>query len=59
MRAYDVAIADVAKALKEQNVELPAGSVNAGATELSVRTLGRWSIPLSSTKSPLRAAGHT
>jgi len=41
MRAYDVAVADVAKALKEQNVELPAGSVNAGATELSVRTLGR------------------
>jgi len=41
MRAYDVAVADVAKALREQNVELPAGSVNAGATELSVRTLGR------------------
>jgi len=41
MRAYNVAVADVAKALREQNVELPAGSVNAGATELSVRTLGR------------------
>jgi len=41
MRAYGVAVSDVAKALKEQNVELPAGSVNAGATELSVRTLGR------------------
>ncbi len=41
MRAYNVAVSDVAKALKEQNVELPAGSVNAGATELSVRTLGR------------------
>src|SRR6202451_938972 len=41
MRAYDVAVADVAKALKEQNVELPAGSVNAGEKELSVRTLGR------------------
>jgi hydrophobic/amphiphilic exporter-1 (mainly G- bacteria), HAE1 family len=41
MRAYNVAVSDVAKALREQNVELPAGSVNAGATELSVRTLGR------------------
>ena len=41
MRAYDVAVADVAKALKEQNVELPAGSVNAGEKEFSVRTLGR------------------
>jgi HAE1 family hydrophobic/amphiphilic exporter-1 len=41
MRAYDVAISDVAKALTEQNVEMPAGSVNAGAKELSVRTLGR------------------
>ena len=41
MRAYDVSVSDVVKALKEQNVELPGGSVNAGATELSVRTLGR------------------
>jgi hydrophobic/amphiphilic exporter-1 (mainly G- bacteria), HAE1 family len=41
MRAYDVAISDVANALRQQNVELPAGSVNAGEKELSVRTLGR------------------
>jgi HAE1 family hydrophobic/amphiphilic exporter-1 len=41
MRAYNVAVADVAKALREQNVDLPAGSVNAGEKELSVRTLGR------------------
>jgi HAE1 family hydrophobic/amphiphilic exporter-1 len=27
--------------MRQQNMELPAGSVNAGATELSVRTLGR------------------
>ena len=41
MRAYDVAISDVANALRQQNVEMPAGSVNAGQQELSVRTLGR------------------
>src|SRR5579863_7221503 len=41
MRAYDVSVADVVNALRQQNVELPAGSVNAGEKELSVRTLGR------------------
>src|SRR6266853_2047030 len=41
MRAYNVAVSDVASALRQQNVELPAGSVNAGQQELSVRTLGR------------------
>jgi HAE1 family hydrophobic/amphiphilic exporter-1 len=41
MRAYDLAVTDVVNALRQQNVELPGGSVNAGATELSVRTLGR------------------
>lgn len=41
MRAYNLAISDVANALRQQNMDLPAGSVNAGATELSVRTLGR------------------
>src|SRR5579862_4019157 len=41
MRAYSLPVSDVANALKQQNMELPAGSVNAGATELSVRTLGR------------------
>ena len=41
MRAYNLSVADVANALRQQNMEMPAGSVNAGATELSVRTLGR------------------
>jgi HAE1 family hydrophobic/amphiphilic exporter-1 len=41
MRAYDVAIPDVVNALRQQNVEMPGGSVNAGEKELSVRTLGR------------------
>jgi HAE1 family hydrophobic/amphiphilic exporter-1 len=41
MRAYNLAISDVANALKQQNMEMPAGNVNAGARELAVRTLGR------------------
>src|SRR5216684_1742835 len=41
MRAYNLSVAEVANALRQQNMELPAGSVNAGATEWSVRTLGR------------------
>jgi len=41
MRAYNLAISDVANALRQQNMEMPAGNVNAGARELAVRTLGR------------------
>jgi len=41
MRAYNLPITDVTNALKQQNMDLPAGSVNAGEQELSVRTLGR------------------
>jgi HAE1 family hydrophobic/amphiphilic exporter-1 len=41
MRAYNLSVSEVANALRQQNMELPGGSVNAGATELSVRTLGR------------------
>jgi HAE1 family hydrophobic/amphiphilic exporter-1 len=41
MRAYNLAISDVANALKQQNMEMPAGNVNAGERELAVRTLGR------------------
>src|SRR5262249_353043 len=41
MRAYNLSVAEVANALRQQNMELPAGSVNAGSTEWSVRTLGR------------------
>ena len=41
MRAYGLSIADVASALRQQNMELPAGSVNEGQQELTVRTLGR------------------
>src|SRR5579862_3464221 len=46
MRAYNLPISDVAKSLREQNMELPAGSVTAGERELSVRTLGRLVDPV-------------
>ena len=45
MRAYNLAISDVANALKQQNMEMPAGNVNAGARELAVRTFGPLSRP--------------
>jgi HAE1 family hydrophobic/amphiphilic exporter-1 len=41
MRAYGLTISDVANAVRQQNMELPAGSVTQGANELTVRTLGR------------------
>ena len=41
MRAYNLSVAEVANSLRQQNMELPAGNMNAGATEWSVRTLGR------------------
>ena len=41
LRAYNLSIQDVATALKQQNMELPAGNVRAGATDIAVRTLGR------------------
>jgi HAE1 family hydrophobic/amphiphilic exporter-1 len=41
MRAYNLSVADVANALRNQDLELPAGSVTEGAKELTVRTLGR------------------
>ena len=59
MRAYNLTVTDVVNALRQQNLELPGGSVNAGAKELTVRTIGRWSIPRSSTKSPSRIAAAT
>jgi hydrophobic/amphiphilic exporter-1 (mainly G- bacteria), HAE1 family len=43
MRAYSVTIAEVANALRQQNLEVPGGRVDEGARELTVRTLGRLS----------------
>jgi hydrophobic/amphiphilic exporter-1 (mainly G- bacteria), HAE1 family len=45
MRAYNVTITDVVNAVRQQNVELPGGRVEAGAREFTVRTMGRISDP--------------
>ncbi len=41
MRAYNVTAADVAAAVRAQNLEVPGGRVNEGTRELTVRTMGR------------------
>jgi len=41
LRAYNVTVAQVADAVKAQNLELPGGRVDEGARELTVRTMGR------------------
>src|SRR5947208_8062194 len=41
MRAFNVSAADVANAVKFQNMELPGGRVEEGQRELTVRTMGR------------------
>ncbi|MGE3509618.1 MAG: efflux RND transporter permease subunit, partial [Vicinamibacterales bacterium] len=41
LRAYDLTINDVAAALRAQNLELPGGRIDRGASEVVVRTLGR------------------
>jgi len=41
MRAFNVSAADVATAVKLQNMEVPGGRVEQGQRELTVRTMGR------------------
>jgi HAE1 family hydrophobic/amphiphilic exporter-1 len=41
MRAFNVSAADVASAVKLQNMEVPGGRVESGQRELTVRTMGR------------------
>src|SRR5881394_387493 len=41
MRAFNVSAADVANAVKFQNMELPGGRIEEGQRELTVRTMGR------------------
>src|SRR5205809_1042966 len=41
MRAFNVSAADVANAVRTQNMELPGGRVEEGRRELTVRTMGR------------------
>jgi HAE1 family hydrophobic/amphiphilic exporter-1 len=41
MRAFNVTVAQVADAVRAQNMEVPGGRVQEGARELTVRTMGR------------------
>ena len=47
MRAFNVTAADVAQAVRSQNMEVPGGRVDEGARELTVRTMGRIVDPAS------------
>ncbi len=41
LRAFNVTVAQVADAVKAQNMELPGGRIDEGVRELTVRTMGR------------------
>lgn len=41
LHSYGLTVTTVLNALKQQNIELPGGRVDAGAKELTVRTMGR------------------
>ena len=41
LRAYNVTVAEVANAVRLQNLEVPGGRVDEGTRELTVRTMGR------------------
>jgi hydrophobe/amphiphile efflux-1 (HAE1) family protein len=41
LRAYNLTVTDVFNAVRQQNLELPGGSLNAGAREFTVRTTGK------------------
>src|SRR4026209_882631 len=45
MRAYNLTVNDVARALQSQNTEIPGGRVEQGATALTLRTRGRVQSP--------------
>ncbi len=41
LRAFNLTVTDVFNAVRQQNLELPGGSLNAGAREFTVRTTGK------------------
>jgi len=45
LQAYGLTITDVVNAVRNQNVEIPGGSLNAGTHEFTVRTMGRITNP--------------
>jgi HAE1 family hydrophobic/amphiphilic exporter-1 len=47
LRSYNVTVAEVAAAVRMQNMEVPGGRVDEGTRELTVRTMGRITDPAS------------
>ena len=45
MRSFNVTLTEVAAALRQQNLELPAGRIPQGPQELTVRTMGKITDP--------------
>ncbi|HYP52049.1 MAG TPA: efflux RND transporter permease subunit, partial [Pyrinomonadaceae bacterium] len=45
MRAFNVTVAEVVAAVRQQNLEVPGGRVDEGTRELTVRTMGRIASP--------------
>ena len=45
LRSFGLTYTDVANAIRQQNLEVPGGRINQGATELTLRTLGRITDP--------------
>ena len=45
LRAYNLTVTDVSRALQSQNAEIPGGRVEQGATALTLRTRGRVQSP--------------
>lgn len=41
LRAYNLTILDVARALQTQNIQVPGGTIKEGSKELTLRTMGR------------------
>ncbi len=41
LRAYKLSVADVARALAAQNLQMPSGAMKVGATEFTLRVMGR------------------
>ncbi|MDT4897829.1 MAG: hydrophobic/amphiphilic exporter (mainly bacteria), family [Acidobacteriota bacterium] len=41
LRSYNVTVAEVAAAIRSQNMEVPGGRIDEGTRELTVRTMGR------------------
>jgi HAE1 family hydrophobic/amphiphilic exporter-1 len=41
LRAHDLTVADVSRALAAQNLQMPSGSMKVGQTEYTLRTMGR------------------